>query len=234
METKEEKQYVYIGIDDSGQLSNNEKYFVYGLILIVGKENVLNFKREYKSIQKEIFKKEEYKNVEELKGYTLKLKDKSRLLNLIRKNFTSSLFVKNQNIDKKEILNNKSTNGRYKDFILKLLIKKTLKQLIKEEKINPFKKIHLIISIDEQSTKSNGIYSLKDAIYEELKVGVINFNYKFKTSPIIFSDLVIDLNYKKSHHDILIQSADLIAHDTWRYKMFNNFKLKVNLLLKFP
>ena len=40
--------------------------------------------------------------------------------------------------------------------------------------------MRLIINIDEQSTKSNGYYNLKDGLTEELLHGISNFNYDIK------------------------------------------------------
>lgn len=45
-------------------------------------------------------------------------------------------------------------------------IKSTIEELIKDKKINPHKNVRLIINIDEQSTKSNGYYNLKDGLTE--------------------------------------------------------------------
>lgn len=230
----EEEQIIYLGIDDSGQLNEKEKFFAYGVIAIFGRDNLNKFIINYESIKSNIFLNPDYENVKELKGYTLELKDKLRLLKLIHTEYNAGLYVCNDEILKKEILINNLAQGRYKDFALKLLIKDIIINFINAGQINPHKPLSIRIHIDEQSTKSDGLYSLKDGIYEELKVGITNFNYNFKTSPVIFNDLKVFVNYKKSHQSNLVQAADLIAHDLWRYKMFHNFKIDINHIHKFP
>lgn len=47
------------------------------------------------------------------------------------------------------IKDNTASRGRFLDYALKLLIKQTIKGLIKEEKIDPHKPIRLILNIDD-------------------------------------------------------------------------------------
>lgn len=77
------------------------------------------------------------------------------------------------------IKSNTASRGRFLDYSLKLLIKQTIKGLIKEKRINPDLHIKLVVNIDEQTTKTNGYYNLKDEIIEELKYGIYNYNYGF-------------------------------------------------------
>ena len=55
--------------------------------------------------------------------------------------------------------------GRFLDYSIKLLIKQTVKGLIKENRINPNLPVRLVINIDEQTTKTNGYYNLHDSIF---------------------------------------------------------------------
>ena len=96
-----------------------------------------------------------------------------------------------------------------------------MKSLIKEERINPNLPIKLIINIDEQTTKTNGYYNLREGIIEELKYGIFNYNYGFFNIPIIKSDLDVDVCYQKSEKSYLIQASDLIA-GTVRRLYLNN------------
>lgn len=73
------------------------------------------------------------------------------------------------------------------------------------------KPIRLIINIDQQSTKSNGYYNLHDGLIEELKYGIVNFNYSSLIKPIIYSDLDILISYQDSGKSYVVQAADLFA-----------------------
>ena len=73
------------------------------------------------------------------------------------------------------------------------------------------KPIRLIINIDQQSTKSNGYYNLHDGLIEELKYGIVNFNYSSLIKPIIYSDLDILISYQDSGKSYVVQAADLLV-----------------------
>lgn len=94
--------------------------------------------------------------------------------------------------------------------------------MITEKRIDPHKPLKIILNIDEQSTKSNGYYSLYDGLIEELKYGIINFNYGKKHNPIIYGDMKIILCYQKSDKSYVVQAADLIA-GTIRKKIIKSF-----------
>ena len=79
----------------------------------------------------------------------------------------------------------------------------------------------MVINIDEQTTKTNGYYNLKDGIVEELKYGIFNYNYNTIYPPIISSDLDVSICYQKSEKSFLIQASDLIA-GTVRQTYLNN------------
>ena len=101
------------------------------------------------------------------------------------------------------------------------MIKEIIKSLIESNHIDPNKPIRLIINIDEQSTKSNGYYNLHDGLIEELKYGIVNYNYSRKFTPIIFSKLEIRLSYQDSGKSYVVQAADLLA-GTIRRKCLDN------------
>ena len=73
------------------------------------------------------------------------------------------------------------------------------------------KPIRIIINIDQQSTKSNGYYNLHDGLIEELKYGIVNFNYSSLIKPIIYFDLDILISYQDSGKSYVVQAAYLLA-----------------------
>ena len=216
--SKDLLQTVYINIDDSGKISRKEKFAVYGGIVFLNKREKDKFITQYKSIINDIkckycslkSKKCDKASCPELKHNNLKNKDRRRIINYIKKYILVACVIKNEKLYD-YVIDSVASKGRYNDYALRRTIKGIILKLIQENKINPNKPIQLIINIDEQSTKSNGYYQLKDGLLEELKYGIINFNYGKKHNPIIHGPLVILITYQKSDKSYVVQAADLIA-----------------------
>lgn len=228
------EQILYISLDDSGKLNNNERYLVYAGLFFTDRKELEKFKIQYKKIRNEISKKECYKNIDELKGHTLKNKDRLRLLRFVYKYSTAGLIVDNSKIIKDDILVSKDSKGRYRDYAIKLLIKEILIEQIKTKKIDSRKSLLLIINMDQESSKSNGRYRLDEGIYEELVKGIINYNYGFKTSPVLYNKLTVKIYSQNSKDSIIIQASDLVANNIWRSKINNLEVTGINVLKKFP
>lgn len=215
---KTEYQTIYINIDDSGKMSTKEKIAVYGGIVFLDKKEKDKFITQYKSIINEI--KCKYCNLNinncnglncpELKHSNLKNGDIRRIINYIKKYMVIACVINNSKIYG-HIMNNKAAKGRYSDYALRRTIKGIIINLIRDERIDAKKPLKIILNIDEQSTKSNGYYNLKDGLMEELKYGIINFNYGKKHEPVIFGKLDIELTYQKSDKSYVVQAADLVA-----------------------
>lgn len=216
---REEEQLICINIDDSGKLVDCERVSVYAGMVFISKKEKDKFITQYRSIVKNIKCKYCKKSIvecdkttecPELKHNMLKSQHNRQLMNYIKKYSVISCVINNDKVYDR-IKKDTASRGRYLDFAIKLLIKETLKGLIKEKKIDANKAIRLVVNIDEQTTKTNGYYNLKDGIIEELKHGIINYNYGKIHKPIVYSELEVIINYQKSEKSYLIQSADLIA-----------------------
>lgn len=210
-------QEVYINIDDSGKLSKKESCCVYGGIVFLSKHEKDKFITQYRSIVKSLKCKYCENTINscnnkcpEIKSSLLKNSDRRRFINYINNYYVIACMVKNQLVYD-SILSDKAAKGRYLDYVLRRTIKDVISNLIKLNKIDPNKPLRLILNIDEQTTKSNGYYNLKDGLNEELVHGIINFNYDKVYSPILFGGLTIQLQYQHSDQSYTIQAADLIA-----------------------
>lgn len=227
------KQIIRIYLDDSGKISEYENYAVYSGLVFIEKEKLNAFTNKYKTIRNELWKKNEYKNYDELKGNNLKHKDRLRLLKLMKNEFKIALVIKNKFIRKKEILTNTSSKGRFKDYALKRLIKDTFKYLISEKLVDPNEPVVLVLNIDQETTKSNGYYSLTDGIYEEIKMGINNFNYGITFKPLLFSEFEVIRHSHNSKENIVIQSADILSNDIRRC-LDKKLSLFTDLVLYLP
>lgn len=208
------QQEIYINLDDSGKLTSKEHVSVYGGLVFFSKKEKDKFITQYRSIVKDI--RCGYcnglcdNNCPEIKNTNIKPSDKRRLMNHIKRYFIVGLIIKNDDVYE-HIIESKAARGRFIDYSIRRLIKEIVLFLISKEKIDPNKPIRLIINIDQQSTKSNGYYNLHDGLIEELKYGIVNFNYSSLIKPIVYSDLDILISYQDSGKSYVVQAADLLA-----------------------
>lgn len=218
MSTKNNKeQVIYINLDDSGKLTRKEKISVYGGLVFLSKDERDKFIVQYRNIINSIKckycylnKKNCFRKCPEIKNTNIKNQDKRRIMNYIKQYFVISLIIQNDKVYD-YVINNKASKGRYIDFTLRVLIKRTIDELIKIEKIDADRPLKIILNIDEQSTKSNGYYNLRDGIYEELVHGIYNYNYDKSFKPILNNKLEIFVTYQDSGKSYAVQGADLIA-----------------------
>lgn len=225
---KENNLFIYM--DDSGKLNNNENSCIFGGLFFYNSIDFNTFITKYKSIVKQI--KCEYctqrkencnKDCIEIKG-NMNLKDSHRrwIYNLCKNRNNFGVFIKNKEIYN-EIMYDKKARGRYLDYVQKRIIKEIVLYSIKNKKIDINKKVNIYIKIDDAKTKSNGYYNLKDSIYEELVNGIINYDYSIKYKPIIKKELKLEVTHFNSKYNYGIQAADMIANYLHRqYEMFLN------------
>lgn len=230
-------QTIYINIDDSGKISLKEDIAVYGGVIFLNKNEKDKFITQYRSIVDDIkckycpLNKDNCQNkCPELKHSNLKKCDLRRLSNYVKKYLNIACIINNKKIYKR-IVTDKSSKGRFLDYSLRRLIKGIITKLIIDNKINNYDSITIILNIDEQTTKSNGYYNLKEGLIEELKYGIINYNYSVRYKPIIKGNLDIKLQYQKSDKSFAVQGADLIAGITRKTNIIylNNTNLKDKL-----
>lgn len=208
-------------MDDSGKLSSHEQVCVYGGLIFLSKKDKDKFITQYRSIIKNIrckycHKSECNHKCPEIKNTNILPNDKRRLMNYIKKYCVIALVI-NNNLVYNHILESKGAKGRFIDYAIRRVIKESIKILIKNHEVNAYQNTKLIINIDEQSTKNNGYYNLKDGLFEELKHGISNYNYGAIISPIIHGEFTLSLSYQNSANSYVVQAADLLA-GTIRHK----------------
>ena len=220
MVNEKNTQIIYIYMDDSGKLSRSDKCCSYGGIYFTNTSDRDNFKRLYYSIIKDNkcrFCSEEKdscsKMCPEIKSHTTNTSFRRRIMNIIKNSpfthsFATTIYTRNI---PKNVLDVKHSRGRRTDYYQKRIIKEIVKDLINNKKIDPYKPIKLFIRIDESRRATNGVYKLDESIFEELKCGIINYDYGCTFPPIVYNDLVIDLQYVDSKKEYLVQAADFFV-----------------------
>lgn len=243
------KQVIYINMDDSGRLvdEKNEYAFVYGGVYFLSLKEQSKFVAIYKQIVNQIkpkycnyFNNNEkinsnycsthnskncVSNCPELKSSNLEIKDRIRLLKLIKRQYASVAIVNNSKV-KDEILHDRASKGRFKDYVIKREVKNIVMDLISHKQLNPDEKVVLVLNLDEQSTVSNGYYDLKSSIKEELQYGISNYNYSITFMPIL-KDVEVITKYRDSSSFFPVQAADLLVgevrHAYYEYITKNDF-----------
>lgn len=204
---------IYIYMDDSGKMTKNEKCFSFGGIYFLNRESRDSFKRLYSSFINE--NKERFLDDSslELKSNNTNSKFRRRVINLIKnKNmvYSYAITIFTKNIED-YIFSNKKSKGRRIDYYQKIIVKKIIKNLLLSKTINKKDNLTIIINIDESKTATNGIYNLRDSIFEELKNGIVNFNYGTSFPPIIEGNLEVEVNYVDSSKNFLVQASDFLV-----------------------
>ncbi len=222
---------LFIALDDSGQLSLNDEIMTFGGIILFNTIEKEKFITGYEEIIQKI--KHKYKHISELKHYNLKKKDLKKLLKYINHYQTFSCIVFNKDIYS-SILNTPKAKGRYLDYVIKILIKNIIKELIQKKIINPYNSLKIYLYVDENSLKSNGYYNLKESIYEELKYGMGNIRNNISFKNIIFGNLDLYLDYLDSKKSYLIQASDLVAGETRKNYLHNIPNSDINYLIYLP
>lgn len=218
-------QSVYFFFDDSGVLSQHEKtkIFVYAGYVFLSSEEKEVAKRKYMNANRAI--RTQYPGLEELKACFLKPKHKRALLKSVEEYDSVSAVVEISKLYS-HILNDKKSICRYKDYVLKRIIKKKLQILIFDGKIKRDEDINIHVNVDEQLTATNGYYDLKSSIFEELRYGIANWDYGTRHQNVFEKNVTVDLRYCESKNNYLIQASDILANRIWASYATGNKELR--------
>lgn len=243
------RQDLFFFLDDSGVLDNRapSNYFCYAGYLIVGKDAKNGCIRKFRSIASEL--KQQY-SVPEIKGssfnkdYGKQIQDELRLYKcMIKADSCYSLILE---VDVRNLLrvdfSNKYSVMRYKNYAVKMLIKKAIERIIENGTIEPDGITNIKVLIDEEHQATNGIYNLKETITSELYDGISNWDYGSYHAPILSNKAqsIINVAYCDSCKAIPVQTADILANlyhnalDQDDKKAQYRYRTKNNVYLPLP
>lgn len=213
---------IYFFLDDSGVLDfpQNSNYFCYCGYMIIGNKTKGELIANYRNVSNEI--KVKY-DVPEVKGCIFDkfhnhedLREQIRLYKVMLRDNCYVLLgnVVNRKLKSRDVFTNKHSKVRYKNYVLKLLIKKGLLQALDDGLIDKSDNISITILIDEEQRSTNGIYNLKESISGEIFDGTSNFQYNIFYPPILdkSKNLGVHLTYCDSQKCIQVQMADIISN----------------------
>lgn len=222
------KQVINIFLDDSGVFaSGQDKYFVYAGYVFVGSETRADANREYRTLSDNIRK--EMNHAGELKAkYLIGTKYKRALVKVL-KDYESLACVITIPSVRQSIRSNKLSIHRYKDYALKIALKRKLETLVNTGRIDPAKQTELNVFIDEQHTSTDGFYNLEESIREEFVNGIHNLDYGSFHPPLFTGDIKIKVKFCDSSGNYLIQASDILAN-----RMFTSFNYNNPALRQLP
>lgn len=218
---------LYVYSDESGVFDYiNNKYFIFAGIILFSKEEKENLERKYRTIEKDIYKNNNY--VGELKAKVLKYKEKRRLYNIFKNANKFCCIIKQEKI-LKNIYSDKKSKQRYLDYAFKISIKEAFKSMIKQNLIDENEIDNIIVYCDEHTTATNGKYELREALLNEFKRGTFNREWNIFYEPLFKNMKDVKLKYCNSEHTTLVRGADIIANKVYGIAVNENWEVLRNL-----
>ncbi|HEL2006841.1 TPA: DUF3800 domain-containing protein [Streptococcus suis] len=217
---------ISIFIDDSGVFHSNHNYFVYAGFCFITEEDRLSAKKRYRSLNTQIKKTKAFEG--ELKASNIERKHKNALFKVLKDEISFSVSVNLSRVQA-DVMKDKKSRQRFKDYAIKRVVKNLFKKLLEQGLINKSDDIELFVNIDQQGFATNGLYGLGDGILEELRYGIMNFNYGTFYPPILEGKFIVHTKSCVSENDYLIQAADILANRIW-----NSYENQISKLREIP
>lgn len=219
---------LYVYSDESGVFDKfNNETFVFGWIILLGKEQKMNEERKYKNAESVLYKSNSTYRGNELKACTIKNKDKNKLFRSINRLEKGAVII-----DQKRVLDqiyfSKKDKQRYLDYAYKIGIKRHFESLIQEEKIrvDEIRKIHFFV--DEHTTATNGLYELQESLRQEFRYGTYNMKWDKYFPPIFPNVNDITVSFCASDKKTLIRAADITANKVYYHAVQNTLDVIQN------
>lgn len=199
------KYYLYL--DDSGVLSKNDKFFVYGGF-VVSDENKAKLNVNYKRRVKKLKRKIGLNDQSEIKGFGITSVDRSSLLRNLQSNCTQIfIVVEIINLPDHVFYSSKNTT-RHKNYLVFRIVEK----LLLSGKLD--KCDSLTIWLDNQNVAVSAKDSLESYLHNSFNENKYYSQKKFCELNHEYIEFSVD--YKDSKHSYLIQGADLLANTMYR------------------
>lgn len=209
---------IFVYSDESGVFDKkHNKYFIYGGLIILSKEEKENALRLYKNAEK-VLRETKYKNCKnlELKACKITNKEKSQLFRSLNRFIKFSIIIDQEKVLDR-IFKSKKDKQRYLDYAYKVGLKKIFKTLIKSKKIVEKEVENIYFFVDEHTTATNGRYELQEALENEFKNGTYNYEYNKYFEPIFTNIKSLEVKFCNSINTVLVRAADIVANKVYYY-----------------
>lgn len=203
---------IYIYSDESGVFDKaHNRYFVFGGILFLSKEDRDVCARKYIKAEKDVKESMQLAKNQEAKAAVIDNKYKNKLFRALNNQYRFGVIVDQQKLLDR-IFASKKDKQRYQDYAYKIAVKRLLEKLIHEGTIIPEEVETLTFYVDEHTTATNGCYELREGLEQEFKSGTYNYQFSRFFPPIFPTLKSLNLQYCNSGKKVLIRAADIIAN----------------------
>ena len=218
---------IFIYSDESGVLDKkHNKYYVFGGILFLSKEDRDVWTRKYINAENAIRIGEKILSTQEIKASNISNKSKSKLYRSLNNVEKFGIVIDQEKLND-DLFEDKKGKQRYLDWAFKMAIKSKLESLIKIGIISPNEIKNLYFFVDEHTTATNGLYELKESLEQEFKNGVWNFEWQTFHPPLFYNLDALSLEYCNSSIKTLVRAADIVANH-----IFHQARMKNGLVLE--
>lgn len=223
---------LYIYSDESGTFDvKHNEYFVFGGLVCVGKEERNKYSRLYSNAEKTIRDGRTHKE-REIKGNNTSNEQKGKLFRSLNNVHKFAIIIKQKEISK-SIFKDKRHKQRFLDFAYKLVVKAAIKRLLETHVINVDKVHEMEFYCDEHQTATDGLYELRESLYNEFKIGTFNANWNIFYEPLFPKLNQLNVHFCNSKNTLLVRAADIIANkiyylqrkDILGFRNLNNFTI---------
>ena len=222
---------LYIYSDESGVFDKeHNKYFIYGGLIFLGKNQKDVFARKYSAAERVLRKK--YKKDYELKACKITNNEKGKLYRSMNNAIKFGIIIKQTDILDR-IFQSKKDKQRYLDYAYKIGLKNALKNLVNDSDclITQDNIENIYIYNDEHSTATNGRYELREGLEQEFKHGTYNDKYEKFFPPLFTSLKGLSVHFCNSKKILLIRASDIIANHIYHEAITAN---NINELYHLP
>lgn len=209
---------LYIYSDESGTFdAKHNEYFVFGGLVCIGEAEKEKYSHMYSHVEKVVRKSNKSK---EIKGCNTTKSQKSKLFRSLNEVHKFSIIIKQRQISK-DIFSDKRHKQRFLDFAYKLVVKCCIKQLIDSKLLGVDEIDEMNFYCDEHNTATDGIYELKENLYNEFKIGTFNYNWNKFYEPLLPSLKNLNVYFCNSRNTLLVRAADIIANRIYHLCVVN-------------
>lgn len=198
--------------DESGVFDKvHNDYFVFGGLIVLGKEQKELWSRKYAHAEAVLRKKKMVSADYELKATRISNAEKGKLFRSLNGCYKFGVIIREKQVLER-IYKSKKDKQRYLDYAYKIAVKRAFENLIKKGVIRPEEIEQIHFFVDEHTTATNGKYELRESLEQEFKYGTYNYNYMTHYPPIFPDMKEVRVNFCNSESKLLIRAADIVEN----------------------
>ena len=203
---------IFIYSDESGVFDKvHNKYFVFGGIMFLSKDERDNFNRKYINAENIVRNSDSIPAAMEVKAVNITNKAKGKLFRSMNQVHKFGVVIRQRKL-LDSIFFNKKSKQRYLDYAYKIAVKRKFEDMINLGLLNPQEVTGLYFFVDEHTTATDGRYELKEALEQEYKYGTHNYKYTTFYPPIFPNLQEVRVEFCNSASKPLVRAADIVAN----------------------